>query len=279
MRSCLMIFLIIFVFLTLPVYFFLINLSEVMSPDFIKKEINRSGVIDQITENLPADLAKGLKSDGTLNEEAIQNSLSGISDQEIRTTLQDNIDKNLTALQNPAAKELVFDISAITSKIPAEVKQMMREQNQAEIKDRYVYKIPLQIRVYRFVSNHLALIKIVGMSVLAVILLLIALLAQAWQTKLRAISLTLLVPGLFILAPFTVLRLIPFDLPKMEGVPAIVTIIASDLFKTIKVDLSNLYILEGSILVFLAFVLFVISAFLPKPSTAPTPAVTQTGQA
>ncbi len=250
-----------------------------MSPDFIKKEINRSGVIDQITENLPADLAKGLNSDGTLNEKAIQSSLSGISDQEIRTTLQDNIDKNLTALQNPAAKELVFDISAITSKIPAEVKQMMREQNQTEIKDRYVYKIPLQIRVYRFVSNHLALIKIVGMSVLAVILLLIALLAQAWQTKLRAISLTLLVPGLFILAPFTILRLIPFDLPKMEGVPAIVTIIASDLFKTIKVDLSNLYILEGSILVFLAFALFVISAFLPKPSTAPTPAVTQTGQA
>lgn len=279
MRSCLMIFLIIFVFLTLPVYFFLINLSKVMSPDFIKKEINRSGVIDQITENLPADLAKGLNSDGTLNEKAIQSSLSGISDQEIRTTLQDNIDKNLTALQNPAAKELVFDISAITSKIPAEVKQMMREQNQTEIKDRYVYKIPLQIRVYRFVSNHLALIKIVGMSVLAVILLLIALLAQAWQTKLRAISLTLLVPGLFILAPFTILRLIPFDLPKMEGVPAIVTIIASDLFKTIKVDLSNLYILEGSILVFLAFALFVISAFLPKPSTAPTPAVTQTGQA
>jgi hypothetical protein len=269
MRNCLLIFLIIIFSLSLPSFFFFINIGQTITPAYIKKELKTSGMLDKISQNLPQDLAKAISEDGSVDQKAVNGFISHISNQEIKETLETNIDSNLAALSNPNSKELVFDLSKITGSLPAEFKQAMKESGEQELKDKYVYKIPPEIRIYRYTVNNLRLIEIYGVISIIVFLVLIALLARGWRTKFRAVSLSLLLPGIVIFFPFIIFRYLPIKLPDLTELPSIMYVIIQDLFNIVKIDISKLYILEGGILLASALIFFVISFFFK--SDHPTP--------
>jgi hypothetical protein len=275
MRNCLLIFLIVVFSLALPPYFFLINLAQTVTPDYVRKELSSSGMLDKIAENLPGDLAKAVSEDGSINQQAVNSFIASISSNEIKDTLTQNLDSNLRALSSSDSKELVFDISKITKEIPEEFKQEMRNRGESELKDRYVYKIPAEIRLYRFAVNNLSLIKIYGILSMIIFLALIALLAIGWRTKFRAVSLSLLLPGLVVFFPFFIFRYWPIRLPQMNEIPVIGSVIIQDLFNIVKLDISNLYILEGGILIGISIIFFAISFFFksdhPTETIKPTP--------
>lgn len=270
MRNCLLVFLIIIFVLTLPVYFFIINFGQTLTPAFIKSEIKKTGVIEKISQELPSQLASSFSSGGEVNQQAIQSSIDQIPNSQIQSTLQSNFDSNLAALSNPNTKELVFDVSNITKSIPPELKsEIQLSGGPNQIQDKYTYEIPAQIRFYRFLINNLALIKTIGIALFGLLLVLIALSAKGWKTKFRAVSLSLLIPGLAIALPFFMIKFVPFSLPNMSGVPQVISDVANDLFKVVKVDIAGLYVWEGLGLVICAIVLFALSFLFSSSTNAP----------
>lgn len=270
-----LIFLIVIFALLLPSFFLFINIAQTITPAFIKKELSSSGMLDKVSQSLPQDLAKAISEDGSINERAINAYISTISNQEIKQVLKENVDTSLAALADPNSKELVFDLSKITGSLPAEFKQAMKESGEQELKDRYVYKIPPEIRIYRFTVNNLRLIKIYGVVSIVVFLLLIALLARGFRTKFRAVSLSLLLPGIVVFLPFIIFRYLPIKLPDMNELPLIASTIIQDLFNIVKIDISKLYILEGGILLGGAIIFFALSFFFKSDhpdDPAPAPA-------
>ncbi len=259
MRNCLLVVLIILFVFTLPTFLFIFNLSEIVTPEFIKKEVIKSGLITEISENYSKDLAESINPDGTINEAVIKSQISRIQNEVIRNSIQENFENNLQAISDPKKTELIFDTSKIKASLPPEVLQVMKESGQEELKEKYVYKIPIPILIYRFAVNNKMLFRLVSLSLVLLNLFLIALLARGWRTKFRSVSLSLLLPGLFVFIPAIIIRFMPIKLPAMGDLPQAFSIITEDLFNVIKVNLSNLYVLEGAIFISAAVLLFGLS--------------------
>jgi hypothetical protein len=236
-----------------------------MTPNFIKSEIEKTELVDKLSKSLPSDLAQSIESDGSIGQQALSGYIGKIPNESFKSVLQSNIDKNLQALTDPSKTELNFDLSGVMSNIPDEVKQAALESGEIQLKDSYNYKIPTEIRIYRFITNNLFWIEVAGYSFFVCLLLLIFISADAWQTKLRASSLALLVPGFTIFVPFFLLRVLPIDLPELNGVPQIISTLANEAFNVVKIDIANRYVLQAFVLICLAFILFMISFLLPKP--------------
>lgn len=275
MRTCLLVFLIMIFVLLLPPFFFIINVDQIMTPDYIKSKLKNSGAIEQISKNLPGDLADAFSSDASIDPDIIKRMVGRIPSDDLKNMVQSNIDKNLEALADPNAKEIVIDISAITGSLPPDAMAQMNTPGGPQIKDsKIISPIPFQIRFYRLLVNNLVLFKIAGICFVLAFLIFITLAAASWRTRLRAVSLSLFLPGIFIFLPAFVFRIFPIELPSLpSSFPSVVNIIVNDIFLTLKIDFSNLFIWEGVVVVVLAALCFAFSFIVFVNTPAPVAAV------